>query len=163
MGEINRVFTHLDTFLRSDGADHCDILAEVIGRCVEGAKRGYVDKDMEDKALIARIDAANEALKKLGETPPDDVDELVAAFHGAAIEAMACRRSVLPLDHPTIPWEKLDPKDALFDDEDQYAFAIYDTLADDIAKLLPELSQIACEVAWDSGAPPDAEGADAEE
>lgn len=150
MAEINRVFTHLETFLRSDGADHTDILAKVIGKCVAGAKRGYVDNDMEDKALVSRIDAANDALKALGKTPPVDVEELVAAFREATIEAMACRRSVLPLTNPTTPWKKIDPKDALFDDEDQYAFAIYDTLADDIAKLLPELHQIACEVAWDT-------------
>jgi len=139
MGEINRVFTHIDGYIDSGGGEHCDILAKVIGECIKGAKRGYVDREMEDQALVDRIDAADEALKALGETPSTDLDALKAGFREAAIEAMTCRRSVLPLLVPERPWVTRDPHDTLFDDEDQYSFAIYDTLTDEIAKLLPAL------------------------
>lgn len=149
MGEINRVFAHIDAFLGAGGKDHHDILAKVIGEAIEGAKRGYLDKDMDDEPLVANIDSAADRLKELETNPPEDPDEMRQAFRDAAVDAMVCRRSVLPLDHPTVPWKKLKPKEALFDDEDQYSFAIYDTMADEIAKLLPELQQIALEASWD--------------
>ena len=63
---------------------------------------------------------------------------------------MTMRRSILPLRHPTKRRVRLDPREALFDDDDQYSFAIYDTLADDIGELLPALHKIAVEVAWDA-------------
>jgi hypothetical protein len=150
MGDINRVFTHIDGYLDSSGGKHCDILSKVIGECVEAAKRGYVDKDLEDQALVVKIDAAASALKRLGETvAPCDMEALKRDFRAAAIEAMACRRSILPLVPVGRPWVTLDPNKTLFDDDDQYSFAIYDTLADEIAKLLPALEQIACECAWE--------------
>jgi len=153
MGDINRVFTHIDGYIDSGGGEHCDILAKVIEESIKGAKRGYVERDMEDQALVDKIDAASDTLKALGETPLRDLVDLKARFREAAIEAMVCRRSVLPLLAPERPWVTLDPHDTLFDDDDQYSFAIYDTLADEIAKLLPALEQIACECAWESDEP----------
>ena len=149
MGEINRVFTHINGYIDAGGGDHCDILAKVINEAVLGAKRGYVDRDMEDEALIARIDAVSAKLKALGEQPSNSAKELKADFREASIEAMACRRSVLSLVPHDRPWVTLDPRETLFDDDDQYSFAVYDTLADEISKLLPALQQIACECAWE--------------
>lgn len=154
MGDINRVFTHIDGYIDSAGGEHTDVLAATIEKCIEGAKRGYVDRDFNDEDLVSRIDTVSSQLETLGKSSEDavgevDLDALKAAFREAAIEAMACRRSVLPLSMPDRPWITLDPRETLFDDEDQYAFAIYDTLADDIAELLPDLEQIACECAWE--------------
>ena len=151
MPDINRVFTHIDGYIDSGGGEHIDILSKVIGKAIEGAKRGYVDRDFEDQALIARIDSAKAELERLGEVKDTaDLIKLKSEFREAAIEAMACRRSVLPLKHHENFWETVDPRETLFDDEDQYAFAIYDTLADEIAKLLPALEQIALECSWES-------------
>jgi hypothetical protein len=150
MGEINRVFVHIDAYIDSGGGEHLDILSEVIREEIKGAKRGYVDRDMENEELVKQIDAADERLKALGKLPPENPDKLKTEFKEAAIDAMTCRRSVLPLNHPEKAHKTLDPRKTLFDDEDQYSFAIYDTLADKIAKLLPALQQIACEVAWES-------------
>ena len=149
MGDINRVFVHIDAYVESGDGRHLDVLADVIGEAIKGAKRGYVDNDMEDEALVARIDAADAVLKDLSKTDERDLEALKKRLKEATIEAMACRRSVLPLTEPDRPWVTLDPRETLFNDDDQYAFAIYDTLADQVAALLPELEQIACEVAWE--------------
>jgi hypothetical protein len=150
MGDINRTYGHIDNFLDSSGGKHVDVLAGAIGTCIEGAKRGYVDKDLEDDALVARIDAADAHLRRLATSSGDmDLATLKKEFREAATEAMACRRSILPLTPPGRPWVKLDPRKTLFDDEDQYSFAVYDTLADEVAKLLPALNQIAVECAWE--------------
>lgn len=151
MGEINRVFIHIDTYIDTGGGEHIDILSKVIGEAIKGAKRGYVDNDMEDQAFVDKIDATQARLDQLGAmTNVSDLEVLKRDFRDVAVEAMTCRRAVLPLVHPEKPWITLDPKKTLFDDEDQYSFAVYDTMADSIAKLLPELSQIACEIAWES-------------
>lgn len=149
MGDINRVYTHIDGFIDSSAGKHCDVLVEAIGVCIEAAKRGYVDRDMENEALVARIDSADRHLKRLAEPGDMDLATLKQEFREAATEAMAVRRAILPLTPPGRPWVTLDPRKTLFDDEDQYSFAVYDTLADGIAKLLPPLGQIACECAWE--------------
>lgn len=149
MSDINRVFAHIDGFFDSASTDHCMALANVIGRCVALAHRGYHERDMENKALLERIKETLAKAKALGESPPESGEEQRSAFRDLAIEAMVMRRSVLPLKHKLV-WKTLDPRTQLFDDEDQYSFAIYDTLADEIGKLLPDLQKIAVEVAWDA-------------
>jgi hypothetical protein len=150
MSEINRVFTHIDGFFEAGGSDHCMALANVIALCAAKAQRGYRDRDMEDQVLADRITATLVAAKELGSNPPETKDEMRRAFRELAIEAMTVRRSILPLRHPTKYGKKIDPGEALYDDDDQYAFAIYDTLADEIGELLPDLHKLAVEVAWNA-------------
>lgn len=140
MPDIDRVFTLIDDVLAS-GGQHRDRLAESIGECVEATKRAYVDSELENDALVVKIDAAATLLERLASATNDaGVDVLKKEFHEAAIQAMACRRALLPLVPPGRPWVKLDPRETLFDDDDQYSFAVYDTLADGVAKLLHALT-----------------------
>lgn len=150
MSDINRVFAHIDGFFTAAGTDHCMALANVIGRCAALAHRGFHERDMQDEALLEKIKAALKKAKTLGTTPPSTVEECKKAFRDLAIEAMTCRRAILPLRHPKIVWRFADPREALFDDDDQYSFAIYDTLADEIGEILPDLQKFAVEVAWDA-------------
>jgi hypothetical protein len=150
MSDINRVFTHIDGFFQAGGFDRCMALSNVIGRCIAKTRIGYHERDLADEELAKRIEEAMERAKSLGDQPPSSEEECRKAFRELAIESMVLRRSILPLAHPTIHWKRLDPKEALFDDDDQYSFAIYDTLADNIGDLLPDLHKIAVEVAWDA-------------
>ena len=150
MSEINRVFAHIDAFFEAAGTDHCMALANVIGRCAALAHRGFRERDMEDEALLGKIRATLEKAKDLGTNSPPTVEGAKKAFRDLAVAAMTCRRAILPLPHPRLSQRKPDPEKALFDDEDQYSFAIYDTLADEIGEVLPDLQRFAVEVAWDA-------------
>jgi len=150
MSDINRVFAHIDGFFAAVGTSHCMAVANVIGRCAAKAHCGYHERDMEDEVLLEQIKATLTKAKALGESPPTTVEERKQVFRALAIDAMTARRAILPLRHPTKHWVTLNPKEALFDDDDQYSFAIYDTLADEIGELLPDLQKIAVEVAWDA-------------
>lgn len=66
------------------------------------------------------------------------------AFKAAAEKAMTARRATYPLDGDT-PWEKKDPRDALYDDDDIHSWAIFDSMIEPIQELLPPLYQLACE------------------
>jgi len=149
MSEINRVFAHIEGFFKSDGAGRTKELAKILKKCVERAVSGFHDRGLTDEALASRIDTAMTQIEKLEESPPSP-DKCFDVFKAFAIEAMTLRRALLPLNHPDKPWKTVDPKDALFDDDDQYSFAIYDTLADEIGELLPDLHKIAVEIAWDA-------------
>lgn len=150
MSEINRVFVHIDGFFAAGGGDRCMALANVIAKCVVKARRAYYERDMEDKELVERIKNTLAKIKSTGTLPPKTDAEQRQVFRDLAVEAMTLRRAVLPLRHPSKHWVTLDPAKALFDDDDQYSFAIYDTLADEVGVLLPDLHKIAVEVAWDA-------------
>lgn len=140
MSEIDRVFTLIDAFIDAASGGHCDLLAKVIGDCIEGAKRSYVSGEMEDQALVAKIDAVVARLAQLGQaTDQNDLEALKRDYRDVAVEAMTCRRATLPLTPPGRPWAKLDPKLTLSDEEDMYSFAVCGTLADYIERLLRAL------------------------
>jgi len=150
MNDIERVFAHIDGFLSSAGTDHCAELANVIGRCAALAHRGYHERSMEDEGLLESITTTVQRAKELGTQPPTTVGECKTAFRELAIDAMVARRSILPLNNP-VPWKApLDPRAQLFDDDDQFSYAVYDTLADEIGELQPDLQNLAIEVSWDA-------------
>jgi len=150
MSEINRVFAHIDGFFEAAGTGQCMALANAIGRCAVQARQGYHDRDMEDEVLLERIETIIVKAKQLGNSPPETVEERKKTFRDLAVEAMTARRAILPLNHPTRRHRTIEPKDALFNDDDQFAFAIYDTLADEISECLPDLQKLAVEVFWDA-------------
>jgi len=150
VNDVERVFAHIDGFLSSTETSHCAALANVIGRCAGLAHRGYYERSMEDAPLLESIIDAMQRAKELGTQPPATLGECKTAFRKLAVDAMIARRSILPLDNP-VPWkESLDPRAQLFDDDDQFSYAVYDTLADEISKLQPDLQNLAIEVSWDA-------------
>lgn len=141
MSDIDTTLGHIDEFIDVNSGDHRALLADVIYDCIEGAKRGYVDGELEDQALVDKIDRAEAELKRLGQSTHQDLEMLKREFREAAIESMTCRRTVLPLSPEGRPWITLDPRKTLFDNDDHYSFAIYDSLSDNIIKLRADMEQ----------------------
>lgn len=141
MPEIDRVFREIDTFLDVSEGEHLDLLVKVIEEAIKGAKRGYVHQERDDQALVDEIDKVADRLKALVSTPPQDPLKLREELRAVAIDAMVCRRTLRPLNDPDHPGVMLDPRATLFDDTDMYAFAIHDTLAEDIVQLIEVLNK----------------------
>ena len=145
MSEIDRVFTAIDGFFQAGGENHPESLIRVVERSTAGAMRRYAETDMQDNLLLDRIKAAHVQVKLLGKAPPQDVEALKEQFKVITKEAMIVRRSTLPLDNPAAPWKPFTADEAMFDDDDVYSFAIFDTLIEEISALLPVLHQLALE------------------
>lgn len=139
MPEIDQSLAKLDEFFDAGGVEHSDILAKSLSTTIKIVKRGYVDRELDDEKLVARIDDVVARLKELETDPPPDLVVLKQRFREAALEVMACRRSMLPLQLSHRPGVTVDPRETLYDDEDLYGFAVHDSLADEVTRLIGAL------------------------
>lgn len=150
MGDINRVYAQIDGFFAAGGQERVGVLIKLLEHHSYCALRGFYDSQSEDKAVKERVEGVRDKIASIKTAElPTDINALTSYFCSLTNEVMIARRAVLPLDHPTMPLERLDPGSVIYDDNDMHSFAIYDTIADEIAAQLPPLHQIAVESSWD--------------
>jgi len=144
VSDIDRVYAHINGFFEAGGRAEVEGLIKVLDHHMFCAQNSYAESEMEDDERKKLLDQTRDAIKNIEvDKLPDDIDALKTTFCDLANDVMVARRAVLPLD------KGVDPKVALFNEDDMYSFAVYDTLADQIAPLLPALHQIAAESSWD--------------
>ncbi len=160
MAEINRVYHAVAAFFDASGIEKIGELTEAIQKTINKAnrrlnevaastpysKRGDDFKEVYEKRL-AKIKEAESVLQSAGENlDPKDKDGNKLRFQQAAKAAMVVRRAGYTLANPEASYlPDIDPEDALMDDDDAYAFAIFDTLAEDVQFTLPPLYGLAME------------------
>lgn len=152
MAEINRVYTAVEAFFDASGREKIDELGGIIGATARKAERRIHEKAREFgrerfEKLQKDYDAFNERLTEaVGNCPTISKEENIKIFQKLAKDAMVLRRATYPLNNPEASYlPDLEPEEALMDDNDTYAFAIFDTLAEDIQFILPALFGLACE------------------
>jgi hypothetical protein len=119
-------------------------LLEPVDRCVMTATTRAFSVKLEDQeACQKRVEAAQESVDALKQEITDGT-VTPERFKAVAFEAMIARRATYPLEGET-PWDKLDPEEALLDDDDSYSFSIWDSVVEPIQDALPALHQLACE------------------
>lgn len=149
MAEIDRVNSAITAFFESSGDENIPALKDAIDKCVNASLRHYGDTNMADEDKLDYIQKTQEELEGLIKNLPEDRDAKKTAFQEIALKAMIGRRSTYPLVNKDRPWDTQTPKQALLDPVDAYAFAIFDTLAEDIQALAPALYQLAVEGDWE--------------
>jgi chemotaxis protein histidine kinase CheA len=151
--EIERVASTIKGFFEASGEEQIEKLVGVIERCIQLASTRAVEHKIEDEAVRARIKEADSALKDLMKNLPEGREEKKERFTEVAIQAMTARRATYPLTNAERPWFPPTPEEAIRDDDDPYTFAIFDTVADDLAEHLPAIYQLAVEGDWDADVP----------
>lgn len=149
MAEIDRVYGAIRAFFNASGADQVALLAKPIESCIERASRRSAEMRTTNEEILNLTKTAESSLKKLLEALPTDRETLIQRFSEVAEQAMVARRANYPIENPDAPWALPTPREALLNDEDAYAFAIFDTLADEISELLPSLYRLAVEGSWE--------------
>ena len=153
MAEIDRVNSAIKAFFNSSGAEQVEALAKAIGSCIERANRRSVELNITDEKVLDLAKSAENALQELKKNLPKDKEALISRFSEVAEKAMVARRANYPLKNPDAPWAPPTAQEALRDDDDAYAFAIFDTLSEEIGELLPSLYRLAVEGDWEGNAP----------
>jgi len=149
MAEIDRVNSAINGFFDSSGKEQIEALGKAMERCLMATERRYMELGMDDDNLLVEINSIRKGVNDLVAALPKDKDDAKQSFREIAKRAMVTRRATYPLENPDAPWARLTPEEALLDDNDAYAFAIFDTLAEDISTLQPALYQLAIEGDWD--------------
>lgn len=150
MAEIERVASTIKAFFESTGEERIEKLVGVVERCIMLAATRVAEHKIEDESVHNRIREADAALKDLMKNLPAGREEKKTRFAEVAIQAMTARRATYPLTNAERPWEPPTPEEAIRDDDDPYTFAIFDTVADDLAEHLPAVYQLAVEGDWDA-------------
>lgn len=159
MAEINRVYHGVAAFFDASGIEKIGELIQAIQKTIDKANRRLAETvqcmPMSERAdfkktftkRLADIAEAEAVLKSASERlVPKDKDGNKLRFQKAAKAAMVVRRAQYPLNNPEASYlPDIDPEDALMDDNDAYAFAIFDTLAEDVQFILPPLYGLAME------------------
>jgi len=151
MAEINRVYTAVEAFFDASGIEKIEELVGIIDKTIGKAERRLAET-MRDhtkesfNAQKARVEEAKATLKSATEAlTPGDKPGNILLFQQAVKEAMMVRRAGYPLKNPEASYlPDLTPEEALMSD-DSYAFAIFDTLSEDIQFVLPALYGLAME------------------
>lgn len=156
MAEIDRVNESIDAFFDAYGAlaqagGRFDSLGEAFHANLHMAERhlARLRPKERDKDLVERILTAQEKVDGLLDLEQPALDRGPEAWKKVAREVMECRRATYDLSDPDQPVYKLTPAEALDNDDDAYSFAIFDTFAESVGKLLPALYQLAVEGSWD--------------
>jgi len=159
MAEINRVYHGVAAFFDASGIEKIEELVQAIQKTINKANRRLAETvqcmPMSERAdfkpiytaRLAAIAESEAVLKSATEhLNPKDKDNNKLLFQEAAKAAMVVRRAGYPLNNPEASYlPDLDPEEALMDDNDAYAFAIFDTLAEDVQFTLPPLYGLAME------------------
>lgn len=128
-------------------------LVEPVERCVMTAVTRIYSVKLEDqKARRQQVIEAEEAVEALKK---EITDGTVTAerFKEVAFQAMIARRATYSLVGE-LPWDTVDPADALQDDNDPWSFSIFDSVVEPIQDALPALHQLACED-WEDAPEPE--------
>ena len=163
MPEIDRVKTAIAAFFRSTDIDCPADLTAVIERCAASAKRRLDEAGVHNEKVEGWLTHVESILWGLKHKPPSDKVELVRRYQEVTEMAMTALRATYPLGKgvkippeqhhlPSTVWKQsftAHPYNALMDDSDAYAFAIFDTVAEDIGALLPSLYRLAVEGTWE--------------
>ena len=151
MSEINRVYTAVEAFFDASGIEKVDELGGIIGKTMRKAMRRLAEKarDYEEDPWNAQRDLIEKAEADLNEAVDNAAsqqkEENIMIFQKLAKRAMMLRRAGYPLGNPEASYlPDLTPEEALMSD-DSYAFAIFDTLAEEIQFILPALFGLAME------------------
>jgi len=158
MAEINRVYHAVAAFFDASGIEKIDELNTIIEKTISKANRRLSETvqcmpmaerlDFKEtyEARLADIKTAEAVLKDaVLALDPKDKDGNKLRFQQAAKAAMVVRRAGYPLSNPEASYlPDLTPEEALMSD-DSYAFAIFDTFAEDIQFILPPLYGLAME------------------
>ena len=151
MAEINRVYTAVEAFFDASGIEKIEELVGIIGKTIGKAERRLAEtmRDHTKESFNeqkARVEEAKAVLKSATESlTPGDKPGNILLFQKAVKEAMMVRRAGYPLNNPEASYlPDLTPEEALMSD-DSYAFAIFDTLSEDIQFVLPALYGLAME------------------
>ena len=152
MAEINRVYTAVEAFFDASGIEKVDELGGILGKSIRKASRRLSEtkRDHTETSFNAQrdlIEAAETALvNAVGDVNPKDKAGNILMFQKVAKLVMCVRRAGYPLGNPEASYlPDLTPTEALMDDDDSYAFAIFDTLSEEIQFILPALYGLAME------------------
>ena len=151
MSEINRVYTAVEAFFDASGIEKIDELGGIIGKTVRKAMIRLCEKarDYDEDVWNVQRDLIEKAEADVVEAVADaegrQKEENIEIFQKLAKRAMMLRRSGYPMGNPEASYlPDLTPEEALMSD-DSYAFAIFDTLAEEIQFILPALFGLAVE------------------
>lgn len=154
--EIDRVNETIDAFFDAFGSfakagGRFDNLAEVFRANLHLAERHYGRRKKEDRdqEIVDRILAVEATIQGLLDLKRPSGQRGPEAWKKLAREIMECRRATYTLVDPEQPCYTITPAEALDNDDDPYSFAIFDTFAESVGKLLPPLYQLAVEGSWD--------------
>ena len=131
-----RVFSNPQTTPKQHAA-----FRQAIGACWQATLRRIAEQNLHSNDIEKRAEE--------GQRLMDDFEKMEAPtllFVRVVLRSiMTTRRATYPIKSE-LPWgTPPTPEQALVDDEDIYSFAIFDTVADEIQKLLPTLFQLASE------------------
>jgi len=151
MSEINRVYTAVEAFFDASGIEKIEELADILTKTINKASRRLMEtaRDRTEESFNAQralIEAAEKALTDaVANVDPKDKPANILMFQKVAKLAMCVRRAGYPCGNPEASYlPDLTPEEALMSD-DSYAFAIFDTLSEDIQFILPALFGLAME------------------
>lgn len=144
MNDIDRVNDAISAFFSGTGQEKVQDLIKAFERCLMLGHAHYFEAELEDTKLKEEFESLTKEITALKETPPNR-DVAVLLFQDLAKRLMLARRSTYSLQKPDRPWESVSAATALYDDNDQYSFAIYDALADDLQEIQSPLYQLAIE------------------
>ena len=150
MAEIERVDSGIKAYIQASEQTELGPILTVLENTAAAAYRRYAERTLDDKYIYGYIDDALKFIKELSGDPPTDKDELIKALQEAAKRAMLAQRALYPRGDPRRTLvEPPSVMEALYDDDDAYSFAIFDTLAEEIQALSPALYQLAIEDDWE--------------